>query len=213
MKYAGILTESDQYVDLVQASRLQIFRASSLTDTERALAVAGIAATATVTAAVVAAAAAYFSSRLDRRRILYSEAVRAAVAWKELLYRVRRRADSDEAAHAIIALFHDTQDQLTYYQGWVGSDSKYMARSYKRLVRRVKTTTEPLIQEAWQASPRLIPGSAISSDVHPDIETWTEEFLKDVRSHLSWQPWRKLAVVLRNTEKVDAKTEVTQKAA
>src|SRR2546421_434960 len=92
-----------------------------LTDSQRALVVAGIAALATLLVAILAALAAHFASKRERRRVLYSEAVRTAVGWKEMLYRLRRRQAGEE--RELIHRFHDLQDQLSYYQAWVGSES------------------------------------------------------------------------------------------
>lgn len=192
------------WANLAMTSLQLASESAALTDTERALAVALIAALATLLAAVIAASVAYFSSKRDRRRVLYSEATKAALGWKEMLYRVRRRQAGDDAAYALVARFHETQDSLTYYSTWVASDSKHMARSYRRLVERVKRSTEELIREAWNGPIRPVPGDSLPGDIHPDVDKWAEEFLRDVRSHLSWQPWRKFAVVKRNTTRRDA---------
>src|SRR4051812_46812472 len=108
----------------------------ALTETERALIVAGIAAAATLVAASMAGMAAYLASRRERRRLLYGEAFKAAMGWHEMLYRVRRRRDDN--AGEIVDQFHELQERLTFYQGWIASESRYMERSYKRLVSEVK---------------------------------------------------------------------------
>lgn len=164
----------------------------ALTDTERALIVAAIPATATVMVAILAALAAYLASRRDRRRTLYSEAVRAALAWREQLYRVRRRDDGQE--RALTDRFHELQEQLSYYEAWIGSESKYLCRSFGRLVHTTKTRTEPLIKSAWAQDP----GADWSGAENPDLSVATSSFLKDVRSHLSPWPWRKVALAWRN---------------
>jgi hypothetical protein len=169
-----------------------------LTDTERALLVAGIAAAATVIVGLLAALAAYLASKRERRRDLYSEAVRAVVGWKEMVYRLRRREAGQE--RELINHFHTLQDQLSYYQAWIGSDSKYMKRSYDRLVKGVKDRTEKLITDAWKERIRAKPGNARPGDVHPELSDLVDSFLRDVRSHLSPWPWRKLAVWWRNRE-------------
>lgn len=161
-----------------------------------ALIVAIIAGSVSVTVAVIGALAAYFAGKRQQRRATYSEAVRAATAWTELLYRVRRRRRGE--GPAIIELFHLAQESLAYYQAWVGAESKYMARSYKRLVKAVKDETETAIRQAWRDVIRPMPGDAEPADHHPDIDEAVGAFLKDVRSHLSPWPWRKLAMVWRN---------------
>jgi hypothetical protein len=166
------------------------------TDTETKLAVAGIAAGAAIAGAMIAAIAAYLSTKRDRRRLLYGEAFKAALGWQEMLYRVRRRAKGGEAA--IVDKSHDLQEELTYYEGWMGSESKYMARSYRRLVRAVKQGTESHITTAWSESIRPVPGNATEEDVHPRFQTESDGFLRDVRAYLSPWQWRKFGMMWRN---------------
>lgn len=170
--------------------------ASAINENERALVVAVIGSATAVIVAIVGAMVAYFTAKRQQRRATYSEAVRAATAWKELLYRVRRRQKGQ--APAIIELFHQAQDNLSYYQAWVGAESKYMARSYARLTEAVKKPVEPLVREAWKEGIRGVPGDARPGDVHPDPSAAVGAFLQDVRSHLSPWPWRKIAMVWRN---------------
>ncbi len=170
--------------------------APALTETERALVVAAIAAAASLFAVTITAIAAYLATKRDRRRTLYGEAFKVALGWQEMLYRVRRRQPDD--GPALLKKFHELQENLTYYQGWIGSESKYMERSYRRLVRAVKQGTEQHIVDAWAAPTRAIPGQALPEDSHPQFDLEADEFLRDVRGHLSLQPWRKLAVVWRN---------------
>lgn len=170
--------------------------ASQLGPSERAITVAVIAGAVAITVSVLGALAAYFAAKRQQRRTTYSEAVRAATAWKELLYRVRRRQKGQE--HAIVELFHVAQENLSYYEAWVEAESKYMGRSYKRLVRAVKSATEASIQQAWREQRRPLPGDARPGDVHPNLDPVVSAFLQDVRSHLSPWPWRKIAMVCRN---------------
>lgn len=169
-----------------------------LTTTETDILVAGIAAAATVVVGLLAALAAYLANKRENRRQLYSQAVKAAVAWDEMLYRVRRRASEEE--RDLVNRFHEVQSQISYYCAWVGSESKYMKRSYDRLVREVKAATQDLITTAWGEAVRPIPGNALTGEAHPNISPFVEAFLKDVRSQLSPWFWRKLAVRWRNRE-------------
>jgi hypothetical protein len=162
--------------------------------TTNEIAILGTAAAVVV--ALLSALAAYLASKRDRRRTLYSKAVQVIVGWKEMLYRVRRRRD-DQAADLVTA-FHARQDELTYYQAWIAGESKYMSRSYARLVRGIKGETEALIEAAWEAPVRPAPGKALPEDAHPDISPDVDAFAADLRSHLSPLPWRKLAVAYRN---------------
>jgi hypothetical protein len=98
------------------------------------IAILGIAMTLVI--AIIAALAAYLASMREQRRNLYSEAIQAVVSWKEMLYRIRRRESGQE--REIIDLFHKLQDELSYYESWIVSESKYMSRSYLRLVQDVE---------------------------------------------------------------------------
>ena len=157
-------------------------------------------ALATVSVAVLGGFVAYLATKREHRRQLYSEAVRAAVAWQELLYRVRRRSDDDE--RDLVHRFHDAQHELSFFEAWVASDSKYMARSFERLVTAVKTETGSLIQEAWRTEPRSVSAGASPDDKHPNLTEERAAFMADVRSHLSPLLWRRLALVWRNREGV-----------
>lgn len=167
-----------------------------MTDATKAIVAACISAGATVTVAVFSLLAAYMANKRDRRRTLYSEAIRTAVGWKEMVYRVRRRTAGQE--QELINQFHELQDRLAYYQSWVGSESAAMKRSYDTFVGSVKGCTEQLIRAAWEEPIRPVPGNARTSDEHPDLSDLTDTFLTDVRSHLSPWPWRKAAVRWRN---------------
>jgi hypothetical protein len=158
-----------------------------------------VPAAATVSVAAVSALAAYLASKRERRRALYSEAVKAAVAWEEMLFRVRRRSGGQE--RELVDRFHELQDDLTYHQAWVGSESKYMKRSYDKLIAEVKHSTADLITEAWGQPLRPPPGNALPDDDFPSLGPVVDVFLRDVRSHLSPWVWRKLAVAYRNRSK------------
>lgn len=134
----------------------------------------------------------------DRRRKLYGEAVKAALAWKELLYRVRRRPSGDEGARELISKFHEAQERLDFYHAWIGTESKSLSRSYDTLVRGVKSRTERSIKQAWEEDVRDLPGSARPDDVHPNVDDLTERFLQDVRSHLAIGPHRRISLWFRN---------------
>ncbi|WP_148261014.1 hypothetical protein [Conexibacter woesei] len=155
-----------------------------------------VPAAATVSVAVLSALVAYLANKRERRRALYGEAVRAAVAWEEMLYRIRRRGEAGD--RKLIDRFHELQEQQTYYRAWIGSESKYMKRSYDTLVCEIKAATRTLIADAWRDPPRADPRSALPDDEYPAIAGCVDSFLGDVRSHLSPFFWRKLAVTHRN---------------
>ena len=137
----------------------------------------------------------------DRRRQMYGEAFRVALEWREIVYRVRRRDNTTDHDRALVDRYHELQERLDYYEGWIGSESRYMRRSFKRLVKAVKDATKDALQSAWNTKGKL--GNADPDDRHPQIEqSAMDNYLRDVRSHLSLQPWRWIAVRCRNKEGV-----------
>ncbi len=125
--------------------------------------------------------------RRDRRRTLYSEAYKAALAWVEMLYRVRRR--DPEQPYELAAQFHKLQEDINFYQGWIDSESIAFGRAYQRLVLEVKAMTLPDIQAAWANGP-VDPrhGFSLEGETHPPVETAKQQFLCDLRAHLSLKP-------------------------
>lgn len=161
----------------------------NLTSTEVALASVAVAAGTGLSA--------YLSVKRDRRRVLYGQAVQEVLKWNEMVYRVRRRDPSED--RELIHAFHEIQESLSYYQAWIASESKYLDRSYLRLVESIKAQCEEPIQEAWMQV-RQIPGAPLPGDVHPDPQEHVDPFMHDVRSHLSPWLWRRLAFAYRNRE-------------
>jgi hypothetical protein len=76
------------------------------------------------------------SGQQARQRDLFSKAYEAAMGWNEMLYRIRRRADGDEADRALVERFHELQEQIDYYEGWTASEGRFIGKSYCRLVLR-----------------------------------------------------------------------------
>lgn len=154
-----------------------------------------IAGTGAVTAliALLSAWLGWRTARHTERRKLYAEATKAAVAWAELVYRVRRRGSNDpDVVRPLVQRFHEAQEQITFHEAWIGSESEQMAASYKKLVSDIKKETLPLINEAWKEAPRALPGNAEPEDKHPmNVAASTDAFLSDVRSHLSLNPFKK----------------------
>lgn len=173
--------------------------AMTLTETQVTLIAAGIAALSAVVVALLSAFIARIYVGRDRRRQMYGEAFRAALEWREMVYRLRRRDNTKEGDRVIIDRFHDLQERLDFYEGWIGSESKYMRRSFKRLVDAAKNATSADIRVAWDQAGNK--GNADNDDHHPTIEqSAMDDYLRDVRAHLSLQPWRWMGVAWRNRE-------------
>lgn len=136
----------------------------------------------------------HLQGRRDRRRSTYSEAYRAALTWTELFYRVRRRKPEDP--HELVPLFHQAQENISYHEGWLKTESPPLGRAYAEFVKEVKNETRPRIQEAWTEPPcHPEEGLAIPHDGYPQVDAVKEQFLRDVRDHLSLSPlrWKKLS--------------------
>lgn len=131
----------------------------------------------------------HLQNRRDRRRSTYSEAYRAALTWTELYYRVRRR--DPDAPHELVPVFHEAQETIAYHEGWLMTESPQLGRAYGRFVRAVKEETRPRIQRAWSDPPcHPEDGLEIPEDGYPQVEGAKNQFLRDVRDHLSLSPLR-----------------------
>ncbi|SHV15081.1 Uncharacterised protein [Mycobacteroides abscessus subsp. abscessus] len=168
----------------------------TFTDQQVDLIVAGVATSSAVVVALLSAFIARIFVGRDRRRQMYGEAFRAGLEWREMLYRVRRRANTADSDQRIKDKFHDLQERLAFHEGWIGSESKYMRRSYCKFVKGVRDEMQPLIQDAWRVEGA--PGNAEDDDSHPKIGNLIDAYLRDVRAHLSLQPWRWAWVAFRN---------------
>lgn len=169
----------------------------SLSDNDIKLVIAAAATLTAISVATLSAVLTRIFAGRDRRRQMYGEAFRTALEWHEMVYRVRRRDNTDEHDRVLVDKFHDLQERLDYYEGWIGSESKYMRRSYRKLVSAEKSSTASKLKDAWNTPGKT--GNADPEDAHPTVDrTKREAYLRDVRSHLSLQPWRWLSVGFRN---------------
>jgi hypothetical protein len=161
--------------------------------------VSGIVA---VTLAILRALGILMVAGQDRRRKLYAEAYEAAMAWGEMVHRVRRRGQGEDAERALVNQFHELQLKLDYYQGWTATEGKYLCRSYCRFVNEIKTKAEPLI-----AAARSKPGQSLSEPTEKgaqlDLREESDRFLRDVRGQLSLFWFPRLGVVWRNRSSQD----------
>lgn len=87
--------------------------------------------------------------------------------------------------------FHQLQESIFFYQGWIATESKAMTQSDEHFVTVIKKVTGPLIKEAErQISVPKAPG-ALNKKMDKDlIAAASEAFLDDVRDHLSLWPWK-----------------------
>jgi len=117
----------------------------------------------------------------DRRKTLYSEAFQAVLAWEEGLYRVRRRAADGSEDLEIKNRFHDLQELIAYYYGWLSIESAELGTSYNTLVNTVKHECEPLLQHAWADPPQALNRPTPPDARHPTLQQAKDAFLREVR--------------------------------
>ena len=178
-----------------------------------ALAAAVATAAGAILLALLRAFAFVVTGKRERERKLYGDAYRAAMAWRQMLYRVRTRAPGSE--HKLLERFDKLQVSIDYYQGWTASEGRAIGRSYARFIDDIQAKTNPLIDRAWKmpADERLTTNDARDSAGHPETDVARDRFLKDVRSHLSLLFLPKIAVVLRNTKPKAEKAKAERKKA
>jgi hypothetical protein len=160
---------------------------------------AAITAAATVLLALLRAFAFIITGKRERQRALYGDAYRAAMAWRQMLYRVRTRAPGTE--HELLSRFDKLQVRIDYYRGWTASEGRWIGRSYAQFVLVVQESTSPLIEKAWKMSDdeRLPWNDERDSAGHPPTDAASDLFLMDIRNHLSLWLVPKIAVSWRNS--------------
>lgn len=136
--------------------------------------------------------------RADKRKELFASAYKSALAWHEMLYKVRRRAAGVIEERRLVNEFHEIQGELDYYQGIISAESWFLGKSYKKLVSSIKSQTQTLIQEAWKSPVRRPKDYAAKNEKNPNISTVSDSFLTDTRDWFSFWVFPKLFVILRN---------------
>jgi hypothetical protein len=155
-----------------------------------------VAALVTGALSLIGIAVNRYVDRRDRRRTLYAEAYKAAVAWVEMLYRVRRR--DPERPYELAARFHEVQERVDFHQGWIDAEHVAFGRAYRQLVAEIKRLTFDEIKEAWR-NPPCDPndGFSLEAEVHPPVAEAKGTFVADLRDHMSLRPWRRQALKRR----------------
>jgi hypothetical protein len=148
---------------------------------------------ASITAVLAATVAIYLNAvgrkREDRnrRRDIYSQAYRTALEWCEAVHRVRRRAADGSEDRALVEQFHQLQERIAYYQGWLCIEAADLGRSYESFLDKVLAECRPLLQEAWSKPGREPTEPPPSDERAPDLSEAKTTYLREVRKHLS--PW------------------------
>lgn len=77
--------------------------------------------------------------------------------------------------------FHDLQERINYFCGWLSSESPELGAAYTDLVRECKTQCRPLIQAAWAERPLPLSEPRPADEAQPQLDTAKERFLNTVR--------------------------------
>jgi hypothetical protein len=122
--------------------------------------------------ALIGVVASLAANRRDRRRELYAEAFRVALALVEMVYRLRS-ADPDNA-RALADHYHQLHEDINFHQEWIESESEEMGRAYRRLLLRIRAETRDPMRDGWSAlRQRLAEKSPVPlgdiSGGHPDV--------------------------------------------
>lgn len=139
----------------------------------------------------------YFEVMSDKKK-LFADAYKAAMAWQEMLYRVRRRAPGVVEEQKLVERFHQLQEEINYYQGLVFTESEVLGLSYDRFVNHVKKENKQLIQEAWESPIRRPKLGVIKTSKYPNTTKAGKAFLRDTRNWFSFWQVPKLFVLWRN---------------
>ena len=144
-------------------------------------------------AAIVAAAVALLKlawdsaqAKRDRRADIYSEAFKAAVAWSEMWFRVRRRPADGSGDQALVERFHELQEQITYYESWTAAHSEWMGHAYCSFVAGIKAAAQEPLQRAWIDPP--CPPSQQLGRAPFDLRQLKKKFSDSVRDSLRAVP-------------------------
>lgn len=142
----------------------------------------------------------YFD-RSTKRQEMFANAYKSVLAWREMLYKIRRRDNSKSMEIELIGEFHKLQQDIDFYQGMLSAENKALGISYKTFVLAVKKKTGALIHSAWKIKGKTPKSDDHAKAEHPNIEEESEIFLTDVRDWLSWFLIPKTFVIFRNQTK------------
>jgi len=122
------------------------------------IAVAIIGAAASVFVAAASVLVSNVKERRGRKRDTYGQAFRAVAMYKEYPYIIRRRRGGDDSVAAderarILLGLQKVQEDLSYFTGWVGTESPRVANSYRELVHQTRVVAGSQMRDAWLAEP------------------------------------------------------------
>jgi hypothetical protein len=127
----------------------------------------------------------------ERRRKLLAEAFQAPVAYREFVFRVRRRKDdSAEERVRISDALNEVQARLNYYEAILRVEAPRVSMAYSELVRATRDIAGRQISEAWERELITADTAAHIPDVDfSGLERVEEAYLREVGDFLSFGPW------------------------
>lgn len=133
-----------------------------------------------------------YVARKQQRRELFAEALAVVVAYSEFPYVVRRRRHDEPAAERvrISEQLREVQQEIAFYQAWIRTESREVARVYDELVVTTRTVMGSQIRKAWQTPPITTDEGMNISDIQRDgLDRLQDDYLAAVKKHLSFRCW------------------------
>lgn len=147
-----------------------------------------------IVVAAIAALVAYFLAvrrhELEEQRKECAKAIADAMAWLELPYRIRRRADDLPTTRtALVERMHALQEALYFHENWLRIEMPRSQALYTDLVTKIKDGARQQIQQAWEEHPADAANLMNLGDLGVGrVDEEVEAFAAAVRQDLSW--WR-----------------------
>jgi hypothetical protein len=127
----------------------------------------------------------------DRRRQLFAAAFQAPVAYREFVFRVRRRRDDRaEERVRISGALNEVQERLNYYDAILRVEAPRVSNAYSELVKATREIAGRQIAEAWKRELITAETAAHIPDVDfSGVERYEDAYLQEVADLLGFGPW------------------------
>ena len=124
------------------------------------------------------------SKRQDRQRLLFAEAFRSIVEYREFAYKVRRRspdADRGQITNALSAV----QAQLNLHIATLEIEAPPVVRHYRFLVNETRRVVGPLITAAWEQPPSTSDAEMSMTSIDlTELGGPDDTFIRNCKRHL-----------------------------
>lgn len=124
----------------------------------------------------------------ERRRQLFGQAFQAPIAYREFVYRVRRRRDdSAEERVRISDALHEVQERLKYFDAILRVEAPPVSKVYSELVEATRDIAGRQIAEAWKRELVTLVTAAHLRDVDfSGLKRYEDAYLQAVADLLSF---------------------------